>query len=244
MNSQNAKDVKKLIFTSGASFTGTTMLGLILANQPKGFAAGEVYSIFKRSKYPTLPSHLSNNKLWQQLHANEPKDLYPTLFKHYNVVTDSSKYIRWITKISKYLKDDYQIYHILTYKDPLNAYHSFFNRRHKDFKRFYRMYSTYYKTYKQRFNIKAWLKWEDFLLKPSAEIKFLCDLLNIKYKKRKEHYWLNKDLCHVRGASKVSKVIDGRLKPKVYKQINWNPKFNISEAEKMIADHDWSFLGE
>src|SRR6266498_3705998 len=90
--------MKKVIFVGGTSFSGSTFFHLMLANDPKGFALGEIRSVF----HPQRPDQINSVcgcgdpacTLWQQIRRNGENHVYETVFDlHPEVefIVDSSK---------------------------------------------------------------------------------------------------------------------------------------------------------
>lgn len=230
----------KLIYVSGASFTGTTMMGLILANQSNGFAMGEVWSIFRKG----LPEDVATDEEWQVAYSKGRKWIHFYFLNNYDVVTDSSKRIGWVRHTSRRIRrlTSHKIHHVLMYKEPINAFHSFWNRKYKKFDKFYQIYSTYYKQYLKNFGPPdIWVQLEQFTKWPESTTEHICKILSITYIPKKHAYW-HRTASHIRGAGKVRRLLEGRISAAIFSKQEYHPDFPLTEAKKLIPQYDWSFL--
>lgn len=218
--------MNKLIYILGASHTGTTALGLILANDQYSFALGEVYDIFMRRKSPA-PATID----WQEAYPGNELEFFKYLLNRYEAITDSSKVIPWVQKMSKQLCSECDIKYVITYKHPLYAYHSFWLRGY-NFDQFERMYNSYYKKASKAFDNLIWINWEDFLHNPQSATKYLCNEVGIEYHSKRHEFW-TAPYNHFKGASKVRKL------HKLETSIPLSPRFPIQDAMEKVLATNW-----
>jgi len=124
--------MKKVIFVGGTAYSGSTFFHMVLANDPRGFACGEIRWLFR----PQKPSHVNRAcacgdpacDLWRKVLRNGEENLYKTIFElHPEVefIVDSSKNPFWIRNQSDNLqRQGIQSKHILIWKTPLEFAHS------------------------------------------------------------------------------------------------------------------------
>lgn len=116
----------KVIFVGGTAYSGSTFFHLILANDPHGFACGEL----KPSIHPQRKDHVKREcscyqpdcTIWPQVIANGEKRLYSSIFEivpGVEYVVDSSKHPLWIHDQSKRLRaQGIDVSHVLIWKSP------------------------------------------------------------------------------------------------------------------------------
>ena len=189
--------MKKVIFVGGTSFSGSTLLDMILSNDPRGFSCGEVVALF----HPYRPHHIkpecgcgnSNCNLWSKVLKSGKENLYRRLFELFpnvNFIIDSSKDAFWINWQTKKLKNQQiSVKNILILKTPLELAKSLDKRnRIKDLQKtwinYHRLYSTL---------VKDWRSIRYFDLTNNVmSLKYICDYLEIPYFPGKEKYWKKK----------------------------------------------------
>lgn len=185
--------MKTVIFIGGTSYSGSTLLDMILANDPKGFSCGEVCALF----HPWRPHHVNPEcgcgdemcDVWQQILRDGEDALYETIYDRFDVefIVDSSKDLFWMKKQTETLRrKNIDVKHILIWKTPLELAYSFKKRdRLKEWKK---SWINYHRAYFALVgNYKA-LKYSD-LTTNEATLKALCGYLEIPYFTDKSQYW-------------------------------------------------------
>jgi hypothetical protein len=192
--------MKKVIFVGGTSYSGSTMLDMILSNDEKGYSLGEVIALFRpfKNHYQEEREKIFSKKdpVWYQILKNGPNSLYPTLFKEFenkiDFFVDSSKNPFWIAKQTKILKEmGVDVQNVLIYKNPFDLAHSY-NKR----KRYNDWESAYVKYHIQYINLI-----EDFftvsykdVVSNDEIIKEVCSYVGIDFYVEKNKFWLNKKI--------------------------------------------------
>lgn len=185
--------MKKVIFVGGTSYSGSTLLDMILANDPRGFSCGEVHALF----YPWRPHHVNpecgcgdeNCNVWSTVLNRGEKKLYETIFDLFGVdfVVDSSKDLFWIQKQMKLLrKTDIEVQNILIWKTPLELAHSFAKRNR--LKEWHKSWISYHRAYYSVISEHKTVKYSDLTNKEDALIA-LCEYIGIRYFPGKADYW-------------------------------------------------------
>lgn len=132
--------MKKVIFIASTSYSGSTLIDLILSNNEKGFSLGEINFFFN----PEQPHHLTPRcacgrptcRIWLRARQYNKDNFYKEFFKENNdidYVVDSSKDPFWISNQIKILKKyniGYKI--ILIWKTPHEIAASFSKRSIKE----------------------------------------------------------------------------------------------------------------
>lgn len=184
---------KKVIFVGGTAYSGSTFFHMMLANDPHGFATGEVWALFN----PIRPSHLNPRcscgdtscRIWREIFKRGEKNLYQSifdLFPEVRFIVDSSKNPFRIKSKNEYLrKRDIQTKNILIWKDPLEFAISYGKRNQKywdkDWIDYHRLYFTAIKDFKT-------IRYSELATSQDALIK-ICEYLKIPYFDSKQEYW-------------------------------------------------------
>lgn len=195
--------MKKVIFVGGTAYSGSTFFHLILANDQRGFACGEVASLFR----PWKPHHrrlISDQKnatcysLWKTVYENGERFLYETIFDLHpeiEFIVDSSKSPFWIQSQNTILdKKGILFRNILIWKSPLEFAHS---AKKRGLKNWDVRWPNYHRKYFSL--IRNWraVKYHD-LVKCTGVLKTVCQYLGISYFSGKEEFW-NQESCILGG---------------------------------------------
>ena len=186
--------MKKIIFIGGVSYSGTTLLDMILSNDINGFSCGELSSLFyKRQHHHNKYKCGCGNpdcKIWDDVISNGKSKIYETIFKMFpniSFIVDSSKDPMWINEQSNILyRTNIQVKNILIYKKPIESAYSFqkrgrFNLFESSWVNYHRLYFTLVKNY---FTIK----YSDLVLNNDI-LKQICNDIQIPYFHNKLKYW-------------------------------------------------------
>lgn len=223
-------EMKKVIFIGGTSFSGSTFLDMILANDPRGFSCGEVRALF----HPWRPHHFNpecgcgdeNCEVWRQVLQNGEKNLYETIFSLFDVdfILDSSKDLFWIKKQMRYLgKQNVEVKNVLIWKTPLELAYSFKKRgRLKEWKK---SWINYHRAYFTLIGPHLAVKYSDLTKDEKALIK-ICEYLEIPYFAEKIHYW-----------EKTHHTLFGNTSAKIHLYAKDSEKFQRKQIELLsLAD--------
>ena len=188
------KSSKKVIFIGGTSYSGSTMLDMMVANSPEGFSAGEVHALFR----PYRPHHFSAEcgcgasecDFWPQVRAAGEAQLYQTIFKmlpDVSYIVDSSKNPWWIKKQEKNLKaQGIEVYHLLIWKDPAAFAYSMIKRKRKGWERswinYHRLYFSLIKNYLP-------IAYSQLTLHPEKQLRIICRKTGLTYHEGQEKFW-------------------------------------------------------
>jgi hypothetical protein len=105
--------MKKVVFIGGTAHSASTLLDLMLSNNPSVFSIGEVSALF----YPLKSHHINpicgygseNCPEWTSIKVKRKKYLYATIFKRHpeiDTIVDSSKDVTWIKDQTKRLESN------------------------------------------------------------------------------------------------------------------------------------------
>lgn len=189
---------RKIIFISSTSHSGSTMLDLMLANDPNGFSCGEVYALFR----PYRPHHINpickcgiqSCELWAQVLKKGEAGLYQTIFElnpGLNFIVDSSKMLSWTHDQLQYLKSQpYKVIHIVIWKTPLEYAYSCLKRTNS--MRWKRRYKSYYRHFFELVDDWISVSYADLAQQPGPTLQNLCQRIGIPYYPGKELFWNGK----------------------------------------------------
>ncbi|MHA1757222.1 MAG: hypothetical protein ACTSVV_10665 [Promethearchaeota archaeon] len=189
--------MRKVIFIGGTSYSGSTFLDMMIANDPKGFSCGEVYALFNPYKFhhfnPQCNCGDKNCSIWQEVLIKGENNLYETifnLFPNIEFIVDSSKSPFWIlSQINRLKEKEIKVLNLLIWKSPLEIAYSF--KKKNNFRHWQKSWINYHRLYFTL--IKDWrsIKYLDLTRKFST-LKRICDYVDIEYFKNKERYWEKK----------------------------------------------------
>ena len=185
---------KKVIFVGGTSYSGSTLLDMLLANSPGGFSCGEVYALF----YPFRKHHIDPScgcgdpqcEIWKGLKQRGPLRLHQSIFEMFpevDCIVDSSKDPMWIRDRSADLVSaDITVNNVLIWKTP-QEFHQSRLKRHQE----HRWESEWINYHQHYFSlIDEWISLPYAeLVKSPGTLETLCKHLQIPWFEGKEAYW-------------------------------------------------------
>jgi hypothetical protein len=186
--------MKKVIFVGGTAYSGTTLLGMILANDSQGLSCGEIQALFRpwRAHHFNPPcgcgdSHCS---VWKAVLKNGEGNLHTSisqLFPEVEFITVSSKDPIWISSRLRHLKNqNIATKNILIWKSPLEAGYSF-NKRGR-LSKWEESWINYHRTYFTLIGSWKSVKYHE-LVTHKGKLAELCNYLEIPWSTSKEKFW-------------------------------------------------------
>ncbi len=189
---------KTLIHVSGPSYSGTTMLDLMLGNADDAFSCGEVYSWYRpcRDYHARLdcPCGQDPCPAWTAALAPREDRFHVEAFDRLgkSLIVDSSKNLPWMIDADHWLKKagarDVRVFHLLVWKDPISHAYSHWKRgtslkdaRH----RFVRYYQRYFSLKRPFVGISH----ARFSADPAGMLARLCGLVGLDYTPGREQFW-------------------------------------------------------
>jgi hypothetical protein len=186
---------RRVIFVGGASYSGTTLLDLMLASGPGVFSVGELGDLF----HPSKPHHINsacgcgdtNCALWREIRSEGSDHVYERLFQRYpevRCIVDSTKDVLWIKEQSKRLTGKgIHTRNVLIWKTPLEFAASMVKRGiTEDWEREWRSYHRLYFSLIER-PVSA--KYSSLAANPAATLRTICQAIGLPYFQGKEDYW-------------------------------------------------------
>jgi len=184
--------MKKVIFIGGTSFSGSTLLDMIISNDPNGFSLGEISALFRpyRKHHFEERKRVNKDEHWSEILGGGERNLYKNLFNQFSEIeffVDSSKDPFWINAQMKNIENsEIEYKNILIYKTPQELAHSYAKRGR--IKEFEKGIVSYYKSYLYLIKNFKTISYKQ-LVKDKNSLKKLCDYINIEYFQEKTCYW-------------------------------------------------------
>ncbi len=200
---------KKIIFIGSASRSGSTLLDMILGNDPNGFSLGEVYA----HHLPWRDNHFNSictcgdNEcdIRKSLNTLRPSTLYSSIFESMkkSFIVDSSKVIFWILRGNRLAKKKgFDAINILIYKDPLSLAFSHFKRGEPiKISHYYDYYSQFFETEMPFISVN----YNEFVNESPNSLKTICEYCDIPFFPKKINFW-EAEQHHYFGSSSVRRT--------------------------------------
>ena len=229
---------KKVIFIGGSSYSGSTMLDMMVANSSDGFSVGEVHALFR----PFRPHHFNPEcgcgdpecNFWSQIRSKGENKLYSTIFSIFpeiNFIVDSSKDPFWIYKQNKILNmQGYKVYNLLIWKEPAAFAYSKSKRGKNNWSR---AWKRYYRLYFTLFNDFMTVPYEELSKTPDDILFKICRYVGIDFNHDKKEFW-NKQ-HHILFGNRSAKI---HLKKDNIKE----SEYNTENLQKIY--HDKSYINK
>ena len=185
---------KKILFIGGSSYSGSTMLDMMLSNSDSGFSVGEVHALFR----PFRPHHFNprcgcgdpNCSLWVHVRQQGEDRLYQTIFDRFeqlDYIVDSSKDPFWINKQSQRLRNQgIEVHHLLIWKTPVDFCASMLKRNRTGCIKAWVNYHTLYLSLITDFMPVSYV---DLVTYPSATLSSINHCIGVNHSPDMENYW-------------------------------------------------------
>ena len=225
--------MKKVIFIGGVSYSGTTLLDMILSNSISGFSCGELSSLF----YPHKDHHINQKcgcgnakcRIWNEVLYRGERKIYETLFSMFpdiDFIVDSSKDPMWIRKQIDILSEaNIQTKNVLIYKTPIESAYSFQKRNR--FNLFEPSWINYHRLYFTLINDFLTVKYSD-LVTNFKTLSIICKFFEIPYFDNKKEYW-NKNHHTLFGNNSAKMHLESKVDDAVFA---YKDRFNNSSRNK------------
>lgn len=226
---------KKIIIVGGSNRSGTTMLNLIIANDERAMALGEVGHLFRPhfKEHQDKIDELLKDERWRKVIEGGKKNLYSNLielFPEVDIFVDSTKMPEW-GKAQMRFNPNLNIKNIISFKHPQDLLKSFSKRNATaDGER--TIHSYYEKSFFMFPNFRS--IGLSALVKNEEAFKKLCAYLEIPYFETKKEFW-NRKHPNFFGSPTITPFIDlSRIKDIDSIEDLENCEIEISERTKDI----------
>ncbi|MBC8550658.1 MAG: hypothetical protein H8D23_13525 [Candidatus Brocadiales bacterium] len=185
---------KVVIFIGGTSYSGSTMLDMMLSNHSNSFSLGEVSALYR----PYRPHHFNPTcgcddagcLIWTQLKEAGEHGLYIRAFEMFpevNYLIDSSKNQWWIkTQSERLLSEGIEVKHLLISKSPESFAHSMLKRGQKGWKR---AWINYQKQYLTLIPDAYPILYDSLTEDTVSRLKRICEYIDLTYEVGMEDFW-------------------------------------------------------
>jgi hypothetical protein len=239
--------MKKLINICGTARSGSTMVDLIIGNDPKGFSLGEVYAWFRPFRshhFKIICSCEGYNCPWDQLMKLKESEFHKECFEilDVNILVDSSKDLPWVIDSNITAGNiGISVYNILLYKDPVSFFYSFWKRGVSINKARRNEFLKYYKRFFESNLPFIAVNYDKLVSDPAAALENLCQKLGIPYFEGKERFW-EKAHHHLFGSRGTRKQVE-KSKSIIREKEDYPQEFkNIIPKIEADNRHDKEFL--
>ena len=184
----------KLVFVGGSSYSGSTLLDMVLANGESGFSCGEVGALF----WPYRRRHLDaksasshpEGAIWADIRRRGERNLYRSIVEErpgIDVIVDSTKEPIWIeTQAARAREQGFDVRHVLIWKTP-DEFRASREKRGRG-NGWLRAWMNYHRLYFSLIPEWVAIRYRSFAEDESARTA-LCHSLGIPYFQGKERYW-------------------------------------------------------
>lgn len=182
----------------GTSYSGSTLLDLMLSNDEAGFSCGEIYALFIPSRVDHLKPHCicgdPSCDIWETIEKLGKNNCYEVLFSKFSdlkFIVDSSKDFIWIRDQSHNLSHRKIAFeNLLIWKTPAEFALSCLKRgklgRWRD------SWVNYHKRYLSVVDNFIAVPYSELTTDTELSLQNICGSINIPYFKGKEAYWQKK----------------------------------------------------
>lgn len=190
--------MKKIILIGGTSYSGSTLLDLMLSNDDAGFSCGEIYALFIPSRVEHLrPKCICGDPscdIWKTIEKLGKNNCYEGLFSKFsdlNFIVDSSKDFIWIRdQVNNLTHKKIYFKNLLIWKSPAEFALSCLKRgklgNWRD------SWVNYHKRYLSVVDEFIPIRYSKLITSTEPSLKSLCSMIDIPYFKGKEAYWQKK----------------------------------------------------
>jgi hypothetical protein len=197
--------VGKLVNVAGASFSGTTMLDLMIGNDTATFSTGEIYARFRpwRAHHFTFSCPCGANPcpVWQQLDGVGENRIHSEILRRLDVdvVVDSSKNLNWLIDSHQWAREcDIEIRTVAIWKHPIQFAYSDWKRT-RSFRTWRGKFRRYYGRLLKLELPLVTVKYEELVATPRETLRDVCHAIGIDYSQGRERFW-EKDHHHLFGS--------------------------------------------
>ncbi|WP_321492487.1 hypothetical protein [uncultured Desulfobacter sp.] len=186
---------RKLINICGTARSGSTMVDLMLGNDPRAFSVGEVHAWFRPFRthhFNIVCSCGQNNCPWEKLKTLKEQEFHKKAFGilDVDILVDSSKNPSWVIDNNVWAKENgIKVFNVLLFKEPVSFFYSFWKRGVPLKKARQKEFVTYYKRFFQTGMPFIALDYNKLVAEPSATLERLCNIMDIPFFPGKERFW-------------------------------------------------------
>lgn len=202
---------RKIVFICCPSRSGSTIVDLMLGNDPNIFSTGEVYCLFytyKKHHAKFLQDQKKHNSFWSRIDANDVENIHFQIMNESQcpVIIDSSKELGWFFQVyNNCIKNNIDVEVILVFKPFIRLYHSFKKRGLSDDK--IQKQVQYYKEFLKLQIPYIPANLSDLTNGTEDALRRLCQLLEVPFFEGKQNFWVKNHL-HLFGSQTTRSFLD------------------------------------
>jgi hypothetical protein len=185
----------KVINICGPSYSGTTMLELMLGNAPDAICCGEAAFWFRPVRIDHTRLRCSCGaaacEIWERLRTLPEREFHAAACRTPGVrfVTDSSKTLTWVVDANRWaLASHHEVVNLVLWKTPLAFLYSNW-KRGVNLQVAWRRYRRYYAQWLQLGLPFAAVNYHRLSLFPAEELEHICRVAGVEYFFGKEQFW-------------------------------------------------------
>jgi len=186
--------LKTLINICGSERSGSTMLDLILGNDPGAFSCGEVYALYhpwRKHHFRPVCGCGEECEYLQAFKGVRQEQFHNLLFEHfdYSWVVDSSKDLCWVVDNQNWvIRNGGRVLNLVIWKHPTTFCLSFLKRGEGP-EHWRGVFLEYYRRFLETDLPFVSLCYDDFVNAPEDHLAKLCDLTGMNNFPGKMHFW-------------------------------------------------------
>lgn len=189
----NSLSGKRAIFIGGTSYSGSTLLDMLLSNDINGFSCGEVHALVNPLRRYHFSPRCGCGKIsctaWSELGPGTD-NIHEKIFcrnKSICFLVDSSKTVDWLERNGRRLAErGCDVQYVLIWKTPEGFRQSRSKRGEQ--KGWARGWIYYHRLFLDRLTPCTTVRYSDLVNDPET-LPQLCSALGLSYFKGKERYW-------------------------------------------------------
>ncbi len=209
---------KALILVCGAARSGTTMLDLMLGNDPEAFSCGEIYALFRpyRTHHfdPVCSCGNPECAVWKELRHVAESDFHAAVLNRPGIshAVDSSKDLRWVLDSNMWAQErGYRVSNVVTWKEPIDLAYSHWKRGYP-INYFRKQFIDYYSRFLDLNLPFISVNYNKLAANPGIVLSDLCIRLGLEYEEGREQFWNKKHHHFFGSAGTASQVEQGASK--------------------------------
>ncbi|MBW2466723.1 MAG: hypothetical protein JRF02_05430 [Deltaproteobacteria bacterium] len=232
---------KTLINICGSERSGSTMLDLIIGNDPKAFSCGEAYALYRPwRKHHFQPACGCGRECeyLQEFKRTIEDRFHKLLFKKfgYDWVVDSSKDLTWIVDNQKWVfRNNGRVLNLVICKQPPTFTLSFLKRgKNRDYWRM--IFIRYYKHFLETELPFVSVCYDEFVQQPEKFIRLICTLVGMEYADIKMNFWEKEHHQLFGSGGTAGQVRAGASE--IVRQVEIPPQFigDVAAVRSRLAD--------
>lgn len=230
-----------VVWICSPSFSGSTMLDLMLGHGPEAFSCGEVGFWYRPVQREHLRLHCSCQEsacgVWQQLLTSPEKQIHRRVTQTLSVryVIDSTKRLSWVLDGNRWATlNGLLTRNVVIWKSPqLNAYSWW--KRGKPIAAALDRYIRYYRRLAETGLPCKSISYEALVEEPESTLKALCEHLGMEYFSGKEHFW--KQAAHLAFGNSGTRETLESFKPAIRSQEVFPAAFEECYFQELTSSH-------